>query len=186
MSAFARISGIIFGWLTLALGLIVTAETLMRKFLNFSIQGADELGGYIFAFTTLLSFSVALVGRNHFRIDTVHYMLSSRWQAILNWIAMVSIGLFSIVLAWASWGIIRDTYEYKSTAPTPWATPLIYPQVVWYLGIVIFAVVAVILALKASGLLFTGQLDRLAVEFEPKATKEELKEELEDAKRRNV
>jgi TRAP-type mannitol/chloroaromatic compound transport system permease small subunit len=184
MSNLARFLGIAFGWMTLALGLIVTSETAMRKFFNYSMQGADELGGYILAFTTLLSFCCALIGRNHMRIDTFHYMLSWRWQALLNWISIASIGLFAVVLAWASWGIIRDTWAYKSTAPTPWATPLIYPQAIWYVGIVAFALVAVALSLKATKLLVTGRLQQLADEFQPKAAKEELKEELEDAKRR--
>jgi TRAP-type C4-dicarboxylate transport system permease small subunit len=184
MSTIARIMGIVFGWMTLALGLIVTGETAMRKFLNYSLQGADELGGYILAFTTLLSFCCALIGRNHMRIDTIHYMLSPKWQGILNWISSVSIGLFAMVLAWASWGVVRDTWAYKSTAPTPWATPLIYPQALWYVGIVAFALVAVALAVKATFLLVGGQTDRLVEEFQPKATKEELQEELEDAKRR--
>jgi len=184
MSNLARFLGIVFGWMTLALGLIVTGETAMRKFFNYSMQGADELGGYILAFTTCLSFCVALIGRNHMRIDTFHYMLPLKWQALLNWISIASIGLFSVVLAWASWGIIRDTWAYKSTAPTPWATPLIYPQAIWYVGIVAFAAVAVALSLKATTLLVSGQTERLAEKFQPKAVKEELKEEIEDAKRR--
>ncbi len=184
MSRLARIMGIVFGWMTLALGLIVTSETAFRKFLNFSLQGADELGGYILAFTTCLAFCCALIGRNHMRIDTIHYMLPLKGQAILNWISSVSIGLFAMVLAWASWGIIRDTWEYKSTAPTPWATPLIYPQAIWYVGILLFAFVAVTLSIKATRLLLSGDMVRLVEDFQPKATKEELKEELEDAKRR--
>ena len=180
----AKIMGILFGWLTMGLGLIVTSETIMRKFFDYSMQGADELGGYILAFTALLSFCCALIGRNHMRIDTIHYMLSTNSQALLNWISVVSIGLFSVVLAWASWGIIRDTWAYKSTAPTPWATPLIYPQAIWYLGIVAFALVAVALSLKATKLLASGNMRQLAEEFQPKAVKEELKEEIEDAKRR--
>jgi TRAP-type C4-dicarboxylate transport system permease small subunit len=184
MRRLSNILGIVFGWMTLALGLIVTGETAARKFFNWSMQGADELGGYILAVTTLLSFCVALIGRNHMRIDTFHYMLAPKWQALLNWISSVSIGLFAAVLAWASWGVVRDTLEYKSTAPTPWATPLIYPQAIWYVGIVAFALVAITLAVKATGLLVTGQVARLAEEFQPKATKEELQEELEDAKRR--
>jgi TRAP-type C4-dicarboxylate transport system permease small subunit len=176
--------GIVFGWLTLALGLVVTGETVARRLFAWSMQGADELGGYILAFVACLSFCVALIGRNHMRIDVVHYKLSIRGQAILNWVAMASIAFFSAVLAWASRGVIRDTFLYNSTAPTPWATPLKYPQTVWYIGIVFFAVIAIGLAARATGLLLTGRMERLAREFEPKAQKEELAEELEDAKRR--
>jgi TRAP-type C4-dicarboxylate transport system permease small subunit len=180
----SEILGIAFGWLTMLLGLIVTAEIGARKFLNWSMQGADELGGYILAVSACLSFCVALIGRNHMRIDVIHYRLSSTGQAVLNWISVFSIALFALVLAWASFGVIRDTFAYDSTAPTPWATPLKYPQSVWYAGIVAFAVVAMLLAGRATYLLLSGRMTQLASEFEPKAAKEELREELEDAKRR--
>jgi len=114
----------------------------------------------------------------------IHYRLSRGGQAVLNWISVVSIALFALVLAWASFGVIRDTFAYNSTAPTPWATPLKYPQSVWYAGIVAFAIVAVLLAGRATYLFATGRMAELASEFEPKAAQEELEEELEDAKRR--
>ena len=184
MTRLSSILGITFGWLTMFLGLIVTGEIAARKLVNWSMQGADELGGYILAVSACLSFCVALIGRNHMRIDVIHYRLSPRGQAILNWISVFSIALFALVLAWASFGVIRDTFAYNSTAPTPWATPLKYPQGIWYAGIVAFAVVAVLLAGRATYLLLSGQMSQLASEFEPKAAAEELREELEDAKRR--
>jgi TRAP-type C4-dicarboxylate transport system permease small subunit len=181
MRSLSNVLGIVFGWLTMLLGLIVTTETITRKLFNWSMQGADELGGYILAFTACLSFCVALIGRNHMRIDLIHYNLTRRGQAILNWIAIMSIALFSFVLAWASFGVIRDTFLYNSTAPTPWATPLKYPQTVWYVGILAFTAVALVLAARATQLLVTNRMEELATEFEPKAAKEELQEELESA-----
>lgn len=180
----SNILGITFGWLTMALGLVVTAEVVARKVFNWSMQGADELGGYILAVSACLSFCVALIGRNHMRIDVIHYRLSARGQARLNWVSIVSIALFALVLAWASFGVVRDTFLYNSTAPTPWVTPLKYPQSVWYGGIVAFAGVAVLLAGRATYLLLTGRTPQLVAEFEPKAATEELREELEDAQRR--
>ena len=41
--------GGIFGYIMLALAAVVTVETLGRKLFNFSLQGADELGGYALA-----------------------------------------------------------------------------------------------------------------------------------------
>lgn len=184
MRRLSDILGITFGWLTMALGAVVTAEIVARKLFNWSMQGADELGGYILAVSACLSFCVALIGRNHMRIDVVHYRLPQRGQAILNWISVTSIALFAFVLAWASFGVIRDTFAYNSSAPTPWATPLKYPQAIWYAGIVAFAIVAGLMASRATYLLATGRIPELVSEFEPKAAKEELKEELEDAKRR--
>lgn len=184
MTTVSRVLGILFGYLTLALGVIVTGETAARKLFNVSLQGADELGGYILAFTSCLSFCVALIGRNHMRIDLIHYRLPVRGQAVLNWLSSVSIAVFAVVLAWAAFGIIRDTFRYQSTAPTPWATPLIYPQSAWYVGLLAFAAIAVILAARATRLLARDRVKELADQFQPKATQEELQEELADAARR--
>jgi TRAP-type C4-dicarboxylate transport system permease small subunit len=184
MQRLASALGVVFGYLTLLLGIVVTGETVARKLLDWSLQGADELGGYILAVSACLSFCVALLGRSHMRIDVVPYRLPLKGQAILNWVSSTSIALFSLVLAWASWGIIRDTFLYNSTAPTPWATPLKYPQSIWYAGVLAFALVATLLAAKATGLLLHARWERLAREFEPKAQREELEEELEDARRR--
>lgn len=184
MKRLSDILGLAFGWLTMLLALTVTVEVASRKLFNWSMQGADEIGGYILAVSACLSFCVALIGRNHMRIDVIHYRLSRNGQALMNWISVTSIALFSLVLAWASFGVIRDTFAYNSTAPTPWATPLKYPQSVWYAGIVAFAIVAILLAGRATHLLLQGRLAELASDFEPKAAREELQEELEDARRR--
>ena len=64
-SALATIFGVIF----LGLATWVTVETISRKLFNFSLQGADELGGYALALGSTISLSLALMGRNHIRDD---------------------------------------------------------------------------------------------------------------------
>jgi TRAP-type C4-dicarboxylate transport system permease small subunit len=86
-----------------------------------------------------IAFSLALIGRNHIRVDVFHEKFSPRVQALLNWISMVSLAVFALFIAWVAFKVIQDTTAYRSTAQTPWATPLIIPQSVWYAGLVIFA-----------------------------------------------
>ncbi|HEY2969536.1 MAG TPA: TRAP transporter small permease [Casimicrobiaceae bacterium] len=181
-STLANVFGIIF----LALSVIVTVETITRKVFGFSLQGADELGGYALAVGSTLAFSLALMGRNHIRVDVFHELFSRRVKAGLNWISVTMIALFAVVIAVVSVKIISETVEYGSTAQTPWATPLIYPQSMWYAGFILFMLVAIGYAARATYLLFTGQLDELNVEFHPKSAKEELKEELEDLEHRQA
>lgn len=181
-STLANIFGIIF----LALSVVVTIETISRKVFTFSLQGADELGGYALAVGSTLAFSLALMGRNHIRVDVFHEFFSRRFQAALNWFSITMIALFALVIALVSIKVLRETVEYGSTAQTPWATPLIYPQSVWYAGFILFMLVAVGYAMRATYLLFSGRIDELNVEFHPKSAKEELKEELEDLEHRQV
>ena len=175
-----RLLGTVFGLVFLALAFVVTVETLARKLFNVSLQGADELGGYALAVGCTIAFSLALMGRNHIRVDVFHEMFPPRVQAWLNWISIVSMAAFGIFIAVVAFKVIADTLQYRSTAPTPWQTPLIWPQSVWYAGLVVFALVATGYALRATKLLFGGDLATLNRDFHPKSTKEELKAELED------
>jgi len=184
MQALSALLGRIFGYMCLALSVLVSAETIMRKAFNVSLQGADELGGYTLAVTSSLAFSVALIGRNHMRIDLLHFRLPKVAQAFLNWLAVVSIAAFAGLLAWTAYDIVADSVDYHSTAPTPWATPLVYPQSLWYAGLAIFAAVSAVLAVRATVYLVKGRVEDLNVTFSPKAATEEVDEELEAAKSR--
>jgi TRAP-type C4-dicarboxylate transport system permease small subunit len=169
-----------FGVIFLGLAVVVTVETTARKLFNVSLQGADELGGYALAVGSTLAFSLALMGRNHIRVDVFHEKFPPRAQAWLNWIAIVSLAAFSAFIAWVAFKVVGDTLAYRSTAQTPWATPLIIPQGVWYAGLVVFAMVACGYAARATRLLFGGRITALNSDFHPKSAKEELKEELDD------
>jgi TRAP-type C4-dicarboxylate transport system permease small subunit len=170
----------VFGAIFLGLAAIVTTETAARKLFNVSLQGADELGGYALAVGSTLAFSLALMGRNHIRVDVFHEWFSARAQALLNWISIVLLAAFALFIAWVAFKVIGDTMAYRSTAQTPWATPLIIPQSVWYAGLVIFALIACGFALRATRLLLAGDIATLNSDFHPKSAKEELKEELDD------
>ena len=176
----------IFGVIFIALSFIVTVETISRKVFNLSLQGADELGGYSLAVGSVIAFTLALIGRNHIRVDVFHELMSRRVKAALNWLSIVLLALFAITLVAVCAKVLRETVEYGSTAQTPWATPLIYPQSVWYAGLAMFTIAAVILAIRATWLLVTRRIDELNIEFHPKSAKEELKEELDDLAHRST
>ena len=94
------------------------------------------------------------------------------------------LALFTILIVVVSFQVLRDSIQYGSTAQTPWATPLIWPQSLWYAGFVMFMLLTIGYAVRATRLLFSGRIAKLNVEFHPKSAKEELKEELEDLEHR--
>lgn len=176
----------VFGSIFLLLAAVVVVETVSRKLFNVSLQGADELGGYALAVGSTISFSLALMGRNHIRVDVFHEKFPRAVQAAMNWISMTSLAVLGAFIAWVAFKVIGDTLEYGSTAQTPWATPLIWPQAVWFAGLVTFALVAFGFSVRATRLLLSGQLDTLNHDFHPKSAKEELKEELDDLAQRQA
>lgn len=176
----------VFGSIFLLLAAVVVVETVSRKLFNVSLQGADELGGYALAVGSTISFSLALMGRNHIRVDVFHEKFPRAVQAAMNWLSMTSLAVLGAFIAWVAFKVIGDTLEYGSTAQTPWATPLIWPQAVWFAGLVTFALVAFGFAVRATLLLLRGQIDTLNHDFHPKSAKEELKEELDDLAQRQA
>ena len=170
----------VFGAIFLVLSFVVTIETLARKLFNFSIQGADELGGYSLAIGSTIAFALAVVGRNHIRVDVFHELFPRSMKAALNWLSIALLAALAVLFVAVSWRVVWESNLYGSTAQTPWATPLIYPQALWYAGLVLFMLVAVGYAARATWLLFSRRIDTLNEEFHPKSAKEELKEELDD------
>jgi TRAP-type C4-dicarboxylate transport system permease small subunit len=177
--------GTLFGLVFLALAFLVTAETIMRKVFNRSLQGADELGGYSLAIGATVAFSLAMMGRSHIRVDVFHDRLPRALQVALNWLSVFSLAAFGVLMAWLAWYALEDSRAYRSVAQTPWATPLAYPQAAWLFGLVMFALVSTGYAVRATWLLLHGRTDRLNHEFGPRSTKEEVDEELEDLKVRS-
>ena len=171
---------VVFGFIFLGLSVVVSVETIARKVFNVSLQGADELGGYALAVGSTIAFSLALMGRNHIRVDVFHERFPRTLQAAMNWLSIAALALFGGFLAWIAVKVLTDTLQYGSTAQTPWATPLIWPQGVWYAGLVVFALVAFGYTVRATWLLISGRIDTLNHDFHPKSAKEELKEELDD------
>jgi TRAP-type C4-dicarboxylate transport system permease small subunit len=180
MNSLRKTCAVIFGYLLLALSLVVVVETVGRKFLGFSLQGADELGGYVLAVASTLGFTTALIDRGHIRIDVLRSFQPRSMQAVLDWIAAVLMFGFSFLLAWTCIQVVRETIAYGSVAPSPWATPLVYPQSAWLISMILFLLVALWRAIDATLLLLKGRLPELANRHGPKGLEEELVEELEN------
>lgn len=174
----------IFGWSLLFLSGFVSLETVMRKLFNTSLQGADELGGYVLAFGSSLAFVVTLAERAHIRIDVLHRKFPVFLQSLIDWLAALSMAILGCFLLYVGWFVLKDTLAYGSTAATPWATPLIWPQSAWYAALAVFSLSAIVLSVRATWLFFKGDHKTLTAEFNPKGAADELAEELQALARR--
>lgn len=178
MKKFGNLLSVFFGYTLLLLSLLVVVETMGRKWLGFSLQGVDELGGYILAITTGLAFTVALIDRSHIRIDMLYDRCSKKTQAWLDWASSLLVASMSMLLAYVGILTLNETVEFGSTAPTPWATPLVYPQGIWLLTLLIFALAAMLIFVRITRLILRGELGYLRRKFGLKVVSDELQEEL--------
>ncbi len=184
MRKLAHVASTLFGVMLILLAILVTLDTLLRKFAGISLQGTDELGGYVLAVTSCLAFTIALIDRAHIRIDFLHGRLPPKIQAVMNMASAILFAVLALILVRFAWDVIEDTITYGSTAPTPWATPLIYPQSLWFAGLVLFALCAVWLVARGFVLAKSGDVSGINRELGPLTAQEELQEELSDVNRR--
>jgi len=172
------------GWGLVALSFLIVVEVLGRKFFSFSVQGADELGGYALAFATSIGFSHALVDRAHIRIDLLQKRLPAPAQALLNAAAFLLLMGFAGLLAWRAVAVFLESIRLNAHAQTPLGTPLAVPQAVWAAGILVFAGLAVGAVIGVLGHIARGRFDAAARDYASASEQSEIDAEIAAARER--
>ncbi|MDW5444401.1 TRAP transporter small permease [Polaromonas sp. SM01] len=147
------------GALTLASVLLISFDVLARKFLGFNTGGADELSSYAFAISTSWALAFATLQRANVRVDVLYQYLPVRLSAVLDWLSLVGLGVFMVVLTWYAMDVVGTSWLQKSTANTTMATPLWIPQGLWLLGLGWMCVVVALMLVRASLAFVTGDIE---------------------------
>lgn len=148
---------VVAGFATFILAFLIGFDVLARKFLGISLQGTDEIGGYVLAAVASLGFSHVLFERGFTRIDLFVKRFNLRLLNILNVVAYASLAAVAVFFAQRSVATYSDTLLFNAHANTPLQTPMWIPQGFWVVGMVFFAFCAVLYAARATVLFFTDQ-----------------------------
>lgn len=128
------------GVMMLFAAVMVTFDVLMRRFFGFTLGGADEISGYLFAIATSWAFAYVLLNRGNVRIDALYLLLPRPVCAFLDLLALLVLGAFMVMLTESIWALIMTTHELSGRSTTPLRTPLIWPQSFWFAGFVLFLI----------------------------------------------
>ncbi len=182
MKSLARLLGWIFGLTMLTLSVMVTIETLVRKLFSISLGGVDELSGYAVAIAGPLAITIALIECAHIRINIFYLRMSRPARRILDMLSMIALTILSSFLSFFAYRTVMDTYQFKSLAQTPWATPMIYPQSLWLLALLVFTATTLFLLVRSFVFLKHKDWEAMDQILAPESLEDELKAELEDLK----
>jgi TRAP-type C4-dicarboxylate transport system permease small subunit len=149
------------GALTLASVLLIAYDVIVRRLFGISMGGSDELSGYVFAMSTSWAFAFAALERANVRVDVLYKHLPPRVGALLDWVALVTLGVFAVYLTNYAYDVAMTSWSQKAAANTPLATPLWVPQTLWVLGLAWFCVVLALMLVRASVALVSGDIDAL-------------------------
>ncbi len=173
----ARMIAILCGYGILLLSIAITVEIIGRKLFAFSLQGVDDIGGYVLAITAAIGASYTMALRGHVRVDVFLVRMPTSWQRVLNTLAMVTLAGFAVFAVWRGSVVLMESIEFQSIATNPLRTPLWQPQSIWLLGLALFALIGVAYAAHALWLLVRGKPE-LNLHYGPKSTQDDLEAEL--------
>lgn len=175
--SFSRAAVWVGGALILASVLLISFDVLARKFFGFTTGGADELSSYAFAISTAWSLAFATLQRANVRVDVLYQHFPVRVSALLDWIALVALGVFMVYLSYYAMEMVEMSWDSSSAANTPLATPLWIPQGLWWLGLVWMCITVALMLVRASLALVTGDLQLVKSICGVRSSQEEAEEE---------
>ncbi len=157
----------------------VVVEVLMRRFMNHSFAGLDELGGYMLAIVGAIAFTETLLHRGHIRIDVIHARVGRRLQSALDVLAMLGVIVFFGTMLFYAQHLLGRSIGLQSRSISSLSVILWVPQSIWFVGIALFVVTAITLLARAIVALLLGDRATAVALIGLRSAEEELAEEVE-------
>ena len=148
---------------------------MQRRVVDCGLTGT--LSGYALAVASAFAFALALIDRAHVRIDTLYTLLPVRVAAAFDLLAMAAMVSLASFLAMQGWRVFALSWSLGARALTQLNTPLSVPQALWFAGLAWFALVSILLMLRALVLLVQGDAQGVRQLLGTKTAAEELADE---------
>jgi TRAP-type mannitol/chloroaromatic compound transport system permease small subunit len=177
----ARLGAWFGGVLLIAAALLVGVEVVIRRAFSISVGGTDELAGYALAISTSWALAFTLLERAHIRIDSLYVHLPVRLCALLDIAGLLLLTAFFALITWYGFGVFQTSYALGARSMSPLGTPLMLPQLLWVLGLLMFLAIAVLLLIRALVALVAGDLSTVGRLVGSRTLSEEVAAELGDA-----
>lgn len=127
------------GWGTLGMGLLIAADVLWRAATGSNFGGVDEIACYLFAIGISWSLAAAFHARAHIRVDIVYRELPFIPRVALDILAMLSLLIVAVFLTYSSWLVLQTSWARGARSASSLQIPLVVPQMLWLLGVLVFA-----------------------------------------------
>ena len=175
----ARVGAWFGGALLICAAFIICVEIVIRKLFNASIGGADELSTFALAIGSAWAFGFTMLERAHVRIESLYVTLPTRLCAVVDLVAHTVFTAIVAVIAWHGMLVFKASAEMGARTLSPLATPVAIPQFLWAAGLAFFLFVAVLLLIRASVALVTGDVGTVQRLIGPRSVSREIDSELE-------
>jgi TRAP-type C4-dicarboxylate transport system permease small subunit len=157
---------------------LTTFDVFMRKIVNWSLGGADEIAGYLFAISTALAYAFTMLHRANVRIDALYLVLPRQVRLCLDLFGFVLLGGFLTLITERAHDVWWNSFLNSSVSITPLVTPLALPQGFWFFGMVFFMVVFILVVLRVIQAIVQRDWMKISELIGARSLDEEIAEEL--------
>lgn len=158
---------------------LIAVDLVLRKFIGWSMGGADEIAGYVLAIVSAWAFPITLLRRSHIRVDVVYTLTPRKVRIVLDLFAMACMGVFIGVLTFHAWQVLLDSIQFRSVSNTPLQVPQWIPQSMWFAGYVFFFITIVVLLACSAWLLMKRRSRDVGALIGIQSVEEEINEEVQ-------
>jgi TRAP-type C4-dicarboxylate transport system permease small subunit len=145
------------GWLYLIGAVFVTINVFTRRFLGFSSAGVVEISGYLLAVGISFGLAETLTTRGHIRVDVLVRSLPLGIRVYMHTIALAFLTGFVVLITVRALDVVATSWRLGSRDTTDLETPLVVPESLWFIGLVLFSVLALLMLARMVALLVTGR-----------------------------
>lgn len=134
------------GALSAAMMVVMVAAVLFQivsRMLGFRSFDAGELAGFLLAIMSFLALAYTFRAGGHIRVNVALSRLSGGSRRAMEIACLTVAAAIVLVLAWSSYSMARDSYEFGSVSTGMLAVPLWIPQVGMVVGAVLLLLVLV-------------------------------------------
>lgn len=124
--------------------IVIVVESVARALFPVSFNVSVELSGYILALSTSLVFPYALINKKHIRINVLYNALPKGIQVLFDVIVFLLTAAICTFIAMEAVDMVMSAIQYGDTSLNM-KMPLWIPYAIWTLGLVWFALSAIIM-----------------------------------------
>jgi TRAP-type C4-dicarboxylate transport system permease small subunit len=121
-----------------AMMMIIIAEVLLRKFFHYSLDIADELGGYMLVAFAFFSLSICQARNAFHQVEFLQARLSPRWRTLSTLMFDVISLVFVAILLWQLGRLVGISWRTGETSINSllntYLTPLWIPRLTMPIG----------------------------------------------------
>lgn len=154
----------------------ITLDVVLRYFLNRTVVESFEVSGYAFAAAVGLGMAYTIACKSNIRIDLVANRLPRPFRVAADVLAHLSIVVVACTIAWYALQTWSQSFKLDAKSISSLQVPLILPQGVWLLGLLWFAVFAILVLGRAARLLARGDINGVQHLVGPATLKEEIEQ----------